>query len=448
MERDKMKRKTIVILVICLLIVLGVALTNNLFSNKEEKNLVINPVYWVLSDTHFISPELYDTGEAFEKIKKTSAGKELEYQKESLQALVDKALNEKPAGIIITGDLTLNGEKKSAEELAKIFHPLEENGIQCLVIPGNHDIQDGWAREFKENNSVKSSQISADEFKKIFDISYKYGTQQDDSSLSYLVNVNEDYQFLMLDTNIYSKLESTTSPRTKGEIKPETMRWIEKQLQKGQENQKETVVFMHHNLLKHNEVVYEGFVLNNNAELQNLLNEYHVSLVFSGHIHAKSVKKDKTQQIREVVSPSYSMTEQLYGELSLSSQKISYEKKRVDVDSWAKKEDLQDPNLLNYREFTKNLFVDDGEKMAYGQLIENGLYLEEDLDEAARFVGQANWRYFTGNNELSELEIEKLKTDKGYQVIKEWSPELNKYLDSIIKLVENPDMFEIEITGK
>lgn len=443
-----MKKKMLYIVVICLLVILGVSFNKRKMSEKPNLKVIKEPVYWVLSDTHFISPELYDTGEAFEKIKQTSAGKELEYQKESLQALVDTALKEKPTGVIITGDLTLNGEKKSAEELADILHPLEENNIQCLVIPGNHDIQDGWAREFKEETSVKTNQISSNEFKKIFDLSYKYRIQQDDSSLSYLVNVNEDYQFLMLDTNIYSKLESTTSPRTKGELKQGTMEWIKQQLQKGKESQKETVVFMHHNLLKHNEVVYEGFVLNNNAELQNLLNEYHVSLVFSGHIHAKSVKKDKTQQITEVVSPSYSMTEQLYGELSLTSQKISYNKKRIDVDSWAKKEGLQNPNLLNYREFTKNLFVDDGEKMAYGQLIENGLYVEEDLDEAARFVGQANWRYFTGNNELPESEIEKLKTDKGYQIIKKWSPELNKYLDSIIKPVENPDMFEIEITGK
>jgi metallophosphoesterase superfamily enzyme len=100
-------------LVVLVILVIGATMTP-----KKTKKEVSEPVFWVLSDTHLITSDLYESGEEFERIKLTSAGKELEYQQDSLRALVDLALEEKPTGIIITGDLTLNGERKSAEKLA------------------------------------------------------------------------------------------------------------------------------------------------------------------------------------------------------------------------------------------------------------------------------------------------------------------------------------------
>lgn len=78
----------------------------------------LNPTFYILSDTHLIADELHDNGSAFDQMRKTSAGKDLDYQELSLKAFVRKVITEKPIAVIITGDLTFNGEKVSALKLA------------------------------------------------------------------------------------------------------------------------------------------------------------------------------------------------------------------------------------------------------------------------------------------------------------------------------------------
>lgn len=104
-----------------------------------------------------------------------------------------------------------------------------------------------------------------------------------------------------------------------------------------------------------------------------------------------------------------------------------------------------DKNLLNYQQFTKDLFIEDGKRMAYVQLIESGFYDEEKLDVMADFVGEANWRYFTGNQLQNKDDIEALKNSNSYQLIKKESPFLLEYMDSIVE-IDNHDNNQIELT--
>ncbi len=152
-----MKKKKLVFLLV-IISILGIFIFQ--LRKSSEIKLGEEPTFWVVSDVHLIANSLHDDGEEFQRIKQTSAGKELDYQEESIHALVDSAIKEKISGLIITGDLTLNGEKKSAEKLAELLAPLEENGIMSLVIPGNHDIHDGWARKFDVSYSLSKGEVS------------------------------------------------------------------------------------------------------------------------------------------------------------------------------------------------------------------------------------------------------------------------------------------------
>ncbi|WP_054777436.1 metallophosphoesterase family protein [Lacticaseibacillus saniviri] len=91
----------------------------------------------MLSDPHFISPTIHDQGSAFKFIKRTAVGKDLDYQTQTITALVAKAKKAHPDALIITGDITLNGEKKSAEDLSQRLAPLTKAGIKLLIMPGN-----------------------------------------------------------------------------------------------------------------------------------------------------------------------------------------------------------------------------------------------------------------------------------------------------------------------
>lgn len=396
-----------------------------------------NIEFWVLSDPHYFDKSLTDSGEAYTKIKQTAAGKELDYQAESWQALIDKAIEQKPDMLIVTGDLTLNGEKVSAEKLAELLKQLSDQGINVFVIPGNHDVNDGWARKFIGDKQEKTEAISIANFKEIFaDCGYQGATNYDPNSLSYSVAVNQTYDFLFLDSNIYTEDgHQLTRPTTGGAISGRTMNWAKKQLEKSRQEKKKTLIFMHHNLYPHNEMLSNGFVLANADEFKQVLADYQVQFVFSGHIHAQDIMTETIdeQSITEIVSSSFAIAPQSYGVVHLTNSTFDYQKKENNVDLWAKENNITNPDVRNYKKYMKEIFVEDGRKLGYAQLIEAGMEDGKELDVAADFLGEMNYRFFSGNDYSSNEEVKQLKSEQGYQIIAKYSPFLKEYLDSIMQ---------------
>ncbi|MBO0439890.1 metallophosphoesterase [Candidatus Enterococcus ikei] len=384
--------------------------------------------FWVVSDPHYIDKSLTDSGLAFKKIKQTAAGKELDYQKESWQAFINKAIEQKPDMLIITGDLTLNGEKVSAEKLAELLKQLTNKGINVFVIPGNHDVNDGWARKFVEEKQEKTEAISIADFKEIFaDFGYQNATNYDKHSLSYSVAVNPKYNFLFLDSNIYPEdNQPQTRPATGGTIRGKTMKWVKKQLEKAKQEKKKTLVFVHHNIYAHNKLLSSGFVLNNADDFKQVLADYQVPIVFSGHIHAQDIMTEtiNNQPLTEIVSSSFSIAPQGYGVVKLNGNSFDYQKQE-NTHSVSE--------IENYPQYIKELFIEDGKRLGYSQLIDAGLSDSKQLDIAAEFVGEVNYRFFSGNDFITDKEVEKIKTEAGYQIITENSKFLKEYIDSIIQ---------------
>lgn len=429
MGNDEMRKK-IGFVLLSIIIVLGATIYFGRDKEQKEETLFKKEAieFWVVSDPHYIDKSLTDSGIAFKKIKQTAAGKELDYQKESWQAFIDKAIKQKPEMLIITGDLTLNGEKVSAEKLAELLKQLTDKGINVFVIPGNHDINDGWARKFVGDQQEKTEEISIADFKKIFaDFGYQNATSYDKSSLSYSVSVNQRYNFLFLDSNIYPEdSQPQTSPTTGGTIRGKTMNWVKKQLKKATEEKKKTVVFLHHNIFAHNELLSNGFVLNNAEEFKNVLADYQVPIVFSGHIHAQDIMTETVNDhpLTEIVSSSFSIAPQGYGVVTLNGNSFDYQKQE---------NTYKIPQVENYPEYIKELFIEDGKRLGYTQLTDAGLSDSKKLDIASEFVGQVNYRFFSGNDFISDEEVEKIKAEPGYQIIADNSKFLKDYIDSIIQ---------------
>ena len=119
---------------------------------------------WVITDPHYLSPSLQDNEVAFQKMQATSAGKDLIYGKERMEALVAQVEQERPKALLVSGDLTFNGEYQSFVDLANFFKQIESFGTKVLVEPGNHDIADGWARKFIGEQNYKTRRLTASEF--------------------------------------------------------------------------------------------------------------------------------------------------------------------------------------------------------------------------------------------------------------------------------------------
>lgn len=163
-----------------------------------EAELTDHDKIWIITDLHYLSQDLFDDGEAFSYIEKTAAGKDLSYGKERMEALVEQVEREHPSLLLVSGDLSLNSEKQSMVELAQYFTQIEEKGTEVLVIPGNHDIASGWARDFKGNQQEVTDQVTAQQFENLFaDNGYLQASSRDQASLSYLAKPFSNVWFLM-----------------------------------------------------------------------------------------------------------------------------------------------------------------------------------------------------------------------------------------------------------
>lgn len=395
------------------------------------------PKIWVISDTHYLAEELYDDGSAFQFIEKTSAGKDLRRAEARMEALLAQAKMEKPQALIISGDLTMNGEKKSAEKLATQLAAFEKAGIEVFVIPGNHDIHDGWARKYVGDKQEKTAQISPKDFKEIFAANgYDQAMASDPDSLSYTVPLTKDLTLLMIDSNLYSLDTSISAPVTKGQISEDTLNWIKEQLEAAKKAHKQVLPILHHNLFKHNDQVNKGYVLDD-TRLREMLSEFKVPVAFSGHIHAQDILTESVagQPLTEIVSGSFAITPNGYGEVTFNHQQLHYQRKELAMTKWAQETKQTDPTLLDYDQYREELFDKSGEEMAYRQLLESEL--TEDLDRAdrvAQYVGKINTRFFKGADYTpSAADQQKMKQDPDYQTLQSLPKNfLQSYIDSIL----------------
>ena len=399
--------------------------------------------FWVISDTHLIADSLHDHGQAFSQMQKTSQGKDLYYQETALSAFVRMAQKKKPAAIVVTGDVTFNGERVSAEKFAEIFKPLEET--QLLVLPGNHDIYDGWAREFRGKKQYYAGQISPRMWRNIFKTSYKNAVSVDDKSLAYSVQLNPDYLLILADSNDYGKEESTTAPATAGFLGREQRRWIKAQLQYASENNLQVIFCMHHNLYAHNPAVNKGYVVDDYRELRKLLAQYNVKLVFSGHIHAQNIMLPQDPcPATEVVTASFCSNDQGYGVVKVSPKEVSYTCYHFKMKDYLTDKEKQNWTLTHFHDYLKNIQLG----TISAELMQKDLYQNhDDLDtvrKMGRLFGEMNYHFFTGKNHIESEELQKLKKSPIYQRLIADNPHYELYLQTLYDM-SNHDNLHVKI---
>lgn len=399
--------------------------------------------FWIISDTHLIADSLHDHGQAFSQMQKTSQGKDLYYQETALSAFVRMAQKKKPAAIIVTGDVTFNGERVSAEKFAEIFKPLEET--QLLVLPGNHDIYDGWAREFRGKKQYYAGQISPRMWRNIFKTSYKNAVSVDDESLAYSVQLNPDYLLILADSNDYGKEEATTAPATAGFLGREQRRWIKAQLQYASENNLQVIFCMHHNLYAHNPAVNKGYVVDDYRELRKLLAQYNVKLVFSGHIHAQNIMLPQDPcPATEVVTASFCSNDQGYGVVKVSPKEVSYTCHHFKMKDYLTDKEKQNWTLTHFHDYLENIQLG----TISAELMQKNLYQNhDDLDtvrKMGRLFGEMNYHFFTGKNHIESEELQKLKKSPIYQRLIADNPHYELYLQTLYDM-SNHDNLHVKI---
>ena len=92
----------------------------------------------VATDLHYLAPSLTDHGEIFRRVMEAGDGKVTEFCDEIADAFLEEVRVGKPDALILTGDVSFNGEKASHLALAEKLALLEEAGVSVLVLEWTH----------------------------------------------------------------------------------------------------------------------------------------------------------------------------------------------------------------------------------------------------------------------------------------------------------------------
>ncbi len=411
---------------------------------KEEPKIKSGKdvTFYITTDTHYLSKDLTDNGAAFNKFVLTGAGKQIGYMDEILNAFTKEVKNKKPDILIISGDLTSNGEKKSHEDIAKKLKDIEKDGTSVYVIPGNHDILNPWARGFKGDKQYVTDSISAKDFSEIYsEFGYKEAISRDKNTLSYLAMPSEDVWLLMLDTNQYKNNSSIGFPETDGQITEETYEWIKKCSTLAKEKGAKIITVMHHSLLNHSDVIQTGYTLNDNKKAIDVFQSNKLDLVLSGHIHIQDIssyKKD-TDPMYDIATGSLAVYPHQYGILkySIKYTTFRYSTSKVDVEGFSKGAGIIDKNINNFSEYSKRFFGDLAYDMAYKQLIKEGTYSKDEIKSMSETMRTLNLRYFAGTEDLNSKDV---INSEGFKLWSESSQGFfKKYILSILKDKDTDD---------
>ena len=308
-------KKSLLILVAALLCFTAGATTAQKAKNTAPK---YSNSLLVASDIHTMVPSLVETkGDAFNNYEKSDL-RMIAQSAEILDALVEQALKLQPAAVLITGDLTKDGELVSHQYVVSKLNQLQAQGIKVLVIPGNHDISNPNAKAFDGDKTRPAETIDRDTFTQLYaDFGYAYDSQYDPNSLSYVTEVLPGLVLIAIDSNrdeenlLTTRGDSIDSYHNGGRIKPETMQWIAEQAAQARAEGKQVIAMMHHHAVQHidkEQTLMPNYIVANATDVREQLMEAGIHLILTGHLHVNDIalnhNRAATDSIYEIATGS------------------------------------------------------------------------------------------------------------------------------------------------
>lgn len=173
--------------------------------------------------------------------------------------------------LLLPGDLTQDGE---AENHAWLQERLESLPFPVYVVPGNHDIPSLLPTEYSIGL-------------KAFPYYYRRCGYREPDQLYYTCEPLPGVQLIALNSNSFD-----TGGRQVGRLDKAQFNWLKRLLPTVQD--KLVLVMIHHNVVEHlpeqsRHPLSRRYMLKNAPLLRQLLREFGVKLVFSGHLHVQDL---------------------------------------------------------------------------------------------------------------------------------------------------------------
>ena len=248
----------------------------------------------VISDLHIYDPSLGTTGPAFE----ATMGEDRKLLLDGIDLLdfaIDSILHSNARFVLISGDLTKDGELICHRVMSERLTRLTEVGLKVYVVPGNHDVNNPDAVSYSGDVKTPVENISADDFARIYaEFGYNDSLKRDPNSLSYVAEPVEGLWLLAVDACRYRENVPGGGETVGGKLSQDTENWIEDVLKEALQKGKAVVAMVHHGIVEHWNGQYKlhpDFLIEDYAHFGKLLASYNVRLVFTGHYHAQDITR-------------------------------------------------------------------------------------------------------------------------------------------------------------
>lgn len=249
--------------------------------------------FYLISDPHFFATELGCSGEEYEDFMhyEQKCFAETESINNSVFAWLKNA--DETDTLLIAGDLSFNGERKSHEKFLKLLYELKDSGKKIFVVTADHDFQDEeWETfAFGEKGRYSPERTKRDE---LFDMYRDFGfgdaIAADRENLSYVAQLGDGVRLLCINCDYKEK--------GKYYFKDEQLKWIKQQTEKAREDNQTMIAMCHYPILPGQPLfqLISPMMIKDAYEFAALLADEGVKMIFTGHMHNQSINFIETEK--------------------------------------------------------------------------------------------------------------------------------------------------------
>jgi len=308
--------------------------------------------FTLISDTHYFSKKNYVDG--FDKSKKPKPDQLFFSMSEEIVNHTFDFLckNDTPDIVLISGDLTYNGEKTSHIEMKNALQKLKQNGKKVYVITATHDYNSSLMPSYgidKNGNYVDVESVERDRLTDYYgEFGYNGAIARHESTMSYVSQLENGYRLFALNDD-YGDPNCGFSE--------ELMEWIRVQAESAKKDGQYIVAMTHHPLVPPSPIftaVAKGNMLSDFELRSKQLSELGIDFILTGHTHMHNISYCNVGNKRfyDISTAALTGFPPYYRQISLDKDNRKMDIKTLCVDNV----NGIDTGSLSLEEYTKKLF--------------------------------------------------------------------------------------------
>ncbi len=240
----------------------------------------------IISDIHYYAKSVGIVGPEFEKANAKSTF-DLEHNEEILDALANQLIKDKSSNIVlVSGDLTSNGEPDSHKGAVKFLQKLKDGGKDVYAITATHDYRDGDQTEiYTETGSVMIKTPPRDE---LWEIYHDFGPAQaiatHRKSMSYVAQLADGYRLFALNDD--SNWENSSG------FSEDLFKWVEEQVKDAKKEGQFIIGMTHHPMISPSpfySIIGANDMMGDCEKRCRQLADMGVPFMFTGHSHIQDI---------------------------------------------------------------------------------------------------------------------------------------------------------------